>query len=52
VENYFRSLGEEDKSKEEISPIVQELSGIIELPESFDIKKEYTDYLIEKGLSE
>jgi hypothetical protein len=49
VENYFKSLAEEkENSEKELSPIVQELSGIIELPEGFDMKKEYTKYLIEK----
>ncbi len=49
VENYFRALaGEKKHAETELSPIVQELSGIIELPEDFDLKDEYTDYLIEK----
>lgn len=49
VENYFKSLTTEIETAEaELSPIVQELSGIIELPEDFDLKKEYADYLIEK----
>ena len=49
VENYFKSLAKEDKySESEFSPIVQELSGIIELPDDFDLKEEYTKYLIDK----
>jgi len=49
VENYFRTLAEEKKYAEaELSPIVEELSGIIDLPEDFNLKDEYTDYLIKK----
>ncbi|MCH8069430.1 MAG: hypothetical protein IID16_09225 [Candidatus Marinimicrobia bacterium] len=49
VENYFKSISEEREETDiELSPIVQELSGIIELPKDFNLKKEYTNYLIEK----
>lgn len=49
VENYFKSLAEKEENSEiELSPIVQELSGIIELPDDFDLKGKYTKYLIEK----
>ncbi len=49
VENYFKSLAKEKQYAEsEISPIVQELSGIMDLPQDFDMKRGYTKYLIEK----
>lgn len=49
VENYFRSISSHgDNSDLDLSPIVQELSGIIDLPEDFDIKEEYAKYLTEK----
>ena len=49
VANYFKSLAEDkDEPDLELSPIVQELSGIIALPEDFNPKEEYTRYLIEK----
>jgi hypothetical protein len=49
VANYFKALGEKkDDSDIELSPIVQELSGIIVLPEDFNPEEEYTSYLIEK----
>lgn len=49
VANYFKSLYEnKDESDLELSPLVKELSGIIELPENFNLKEDYTDYLIEK----
>ncbi len=49
VENYFRFLTEKNKPENKtISPLVEELSGIINLPDKFDQKEEYTNYLIEK----
>ncbi len=49
VEKYFVFLsGTQKKAKVQLSPIVGELSGIIKLPEDFDLKEEYADYLIEK----
>ena len=49
VETYFRSLAEKQPhDSTDLSPIVQELSGIIELPEDFDLKEAYEEYLIEK----
>ncbi len=47
VENYFRVLAKEN-APPKMSPIVEELSGIIELPDMFDLKEEYTKHLIEK----
>lgn len=50
VENYFRFLIHQKKSaqRSDISPIVQELSGIINLDSKDDIREDYTDYLLEK----
>ena len=49
VENYFRNLsGERENTEPILTPLVQELSGIIDLPEDFDIEGTYTDYLVEK----
>lgn len=49
VENYFSIISkEEDVHDIEISPNVLELSGIIKLPEDFDIKREYRKHLEEK----
>lgn len=49
VANYFKSLTDDKEEPDiELSPIVQELSGIIALPEDFNLKEEYTSYLIEK----
>jgi len=49
VENYFISITEEKKTKKEkFSPIVRELSGIIDLNDNKNNRDNYTDYLIEK----
>jgi len=50
IEAYLDSLtGEIDnKKKIAITPLVESLSGVINLPSDFDYKKEYADYLTEK----
>jgi hypothetical protein len=50
IESYLDSITkqkEEDK-KTSITPLVESLSGVIELPADFDLKKEYRNYLAEK----
>jgi hypothetical protein len=50
IESYLDSLTKEkkDENKSPITPLVESLSGVINLPSDFDYKKEYSDYLIEK----
>lgn len=48
IEAYLKSIVDKKTKDIEISPLVKSLSGTIELPEDFDIKEGYTDYLIEK----
>ena len=50
IESYLDALTREKKDKRKIliSPLVENLSGVIELPSDFDYKKEYGDYLTEK----
>ena len=50
IESYLDSLtGEKDtRNKKSITPLVDSLSGVIELPPDFDYKKEYADYLTDK----
>lgn len=49
VENYFIYLSEtEYTAVNNYSPLVRELSGIIDLKEQVDTKDEYVDYLAEK----
>lgn len=49
VENFFDNLTvNEDNSEFLYSPLVNELSGIIQLEENFDYKSDYTSYLDKK----
>jgi hypothetical protein len=49
VERYFNALVEKRQDKEKkISPLVEELSGVIQLDKDFDFREDYTNYLIEK----
>lgn len=48
IESYLSSITKPSSRKEEISPLVKSLSGVITMEKDFDEKKEYTDYLIEK----
>ena len=50
IEAYFDSLTKEDKGESdiEISPLVESLCGVMELPEDFDYKKSKSKYLLEK----
>ena len=51
IESYLDSLtkqNEEEKKNVSITPLVESLSGVIELPADFDYKKEYRNYLEEK----
>ncbi len=50
IESYLDSVTSEKESdkKAAITPLVESLSGVIDLPTDYDYKKEYTDYLIEK----
>lgn len=50
IESYLDSLTrEKDREKRiPITPLVESLSGVIDLPSDFDYKKEYADYLGEK----
>lgn len=50
IEAYLDSLTREKKSNSEtvITPLVESLSGVIDLPADYDYKHEYADYLIEK----
>ena len=49
IETYLNLITTKEKTNEEyISPLVQELSGIVQIPDDFNIKKTYTDYLFNK----
>ena len=48
IESYLSSLVTKKDRKIEITPLVESLSGVIELENDFNYKVSYTDYLIEK----
>jgi hypothetical protein len=50
VESYLDSVTKQNEETKKISitPLVESLSGVIDLPADFDYKKEYRDYLEEK----
>lgn len=49
VERYFKAVVEKKQDKEKkYSPLVEELSGIINLDNDFDFREDYTNYLVEK----
>lgn len=48
IESYLNAITRDEIQHEDISPLVQSLSGIIEIPDDFDFKKDYTDHLLNK----
>jgi hypothetical protein len=50
IESYLDSITKQNEENKKISitPLVESLSGVIDLPADFDYKKEYRDYLEEK----
>jgi len=50
IENYLSAITDESRSIEKISPLVQSLSGVIQLSESEDPKRSYQEHLKEKYL--
>jgi hypothetical protein len=50
IENYLDSITKQSspENKTAITPLVESLSGVIDLPRDFDYKKEYREYLAEK----
>lgn len=46
IENYLLSLTKKNKGKSKVSPLVESLTGII--PNDFDERKEYRDYIDKK----
>ena len=48
IEAYLKSVTENTTKNVEITPLVKSLSGVIELPIGFDVRGDYTNYLLEK----
>jgi hypothetical protein len=48
IESYLGTLTKTENKKNEITPLVKSLSGIISIDDDLDVKDEYAKYLIEK----
>lgn len=48
IESYLASLISKKGNDIEITPLVDSLSGVIDLNKDFDYKSDYTDYLMDK----
>jgi hypothetical protein len=48
IESYLDLLTGKRSETTGITPLVKSLTGVIELPENYDYRKEYTDYLNKK----
>jgi len=48
IENYLLNITGDKANDEKITPLVKSLSGMINLPEGFDHKKGYADFLTGK----
>lgn len=48
IEAYLQSIVENRTKQIEITPLVQSLSGVIQLSDNLDIRDEYTKFLLEK----
>lgn len=48
IEGYLKSIIDNKTKNVEITPLVKSLSGVVQLPEGFDVRDDYTKYLIEK----
>jgi hypothetical protein len=50
IENYLSAITNETRSIEKISPLVESLSGVIQLSDNEDPKRTYQEHLKEKYL--
>ncbi len=50
IENYLKALTKEEKTEEELSPLVKSLKGSFKAPKSFNYKDELSKALSEKYL--
>lgn len=48
IENYLLNITGDNVNDEKITPLVKSLSGVINLPEGFDHKKGYAEFLTGK----
>ena len=48
IESYLKTLTKQKRNSTEITPLVESLSGVINLDKDFDVKDAYADFLVEK----
>jgi len=48
IESYLASLTKNTSTVTQITPLVKSLSGVIDIPADFDVKKTYGEFLSEK----
>jgi len=48
IESYLATVTEHEKKEFEITPLVESLSGVVKLPEDFNPKDDYINFLNEK----
>ena len=48
IEAYLDSVTKPESDDIEITPLIKSLSGVITLPDDYDYKSDYTDYLTKK----
>ena len=48
IENYLSSVTENVTDNEEVTPLVKSLTGIVQVPQDYNPKKAYSNYLSEK----
>lgn len=48
IESYLDAVTKNDEKAFEITPLVESLSGVINLPNDYDFKEDYTEFLNEK----
>ena len=48
IENYLDVVSKPEGVETEITPLVQSLSGVIKLPDNYDYKTDYAEFLTQK----
>lgn len=48
VKNYLRTVINDEMREIDITPLVKNISGVVDLPGNCDSKKDYTEYLMKK----
>lgn len=48
IENYLQKITDDNEENEKITPLVKSLSGIVSLPNNFDPKADYSEFLANK----